>query len=129
LVATTFAGALSPTLSGIVASIWVLASTVSPVAGSPSNSTCVVPDTKFVPMIVTSHSSEAALGVTDVMVGATAYAGVARPSTSRATATPTAATRRPMCRLTRVMSPSSLSASTSSRLSFHATSSRISHAI
>jgi len=73
LLATTFAEALSPTLLGIVASIWVLESTVSPVPATPPNVTSVVGLVwKFVPMMVTSQSSEAVLGVTDVMVGATA---------------------------------------------------------
>ena len=73
LLATTFAEVLSPTLAGIVASIWVLASTVSPVAGVAPNVTSVIgPVWKFVPTRVTSQPSEAVVGVTDVMVGATA---------------------------------------------------------
>jgi hypothetical protein len=75
LLATTFAGVLSLTTAvlGIVASIWVLESTFSPVPATPPNVTSVVgPVWKAVPMIVTSQSSEAVLGVTDVMVGATA---------------------------------------------------------
>ena len=73
LLATTFAEVLSPTLFGIWTSIWVLASTVSPVPAVPPNVTSVVgPVWKFVPIIVTSQSSEAVLGVTDVMVGMTA---------------------------------------------------------
>jgi hypothetical protein len=67
----TFAGLLSPTLSGIVASSCVVESTTSPVPGSPSKVT-ELGVVKFVPMIVTSHSSEAATGVTDVTVGVAA---------------------------------------------------------
>jgi hypothetical protein len=73
LLATTFAAVLSPTVLGIVASIWVLESTVSPVPAVAPNATSVVGLVwKFVPIMVTSQSSEAVLGVTDVMVGATA---------------------------------------------------------
>jgi hypothetical protein len=75
LLATTFAGVLSLTTAvlGMVASIWVLASTVSLVPATPPNVTSVVgPVWKFVPTRVTSQSSEAVVGVTDVMVGATA---------------------------------------------------------
>jgi hypothetical protein len=68
LVTMTFAGLLSPTLSGIVASSWVVESITSPVPASPSNVT-ELGVVKFVPMIVTSHSSEAAAGVTEVTVG------------------------------------------------------------
>ena len=73
LLATTFAAVLSPTVLGIVASIWVLESTVSPVPAVAPNSMSVVGLVwKFVPMMVTSQPSDAVLGVTDVIVGATA---------------------------------------------------------
>ena len=71
LVTMTSAGLLSPTLSGIVASSWVVESITSPVPGSPAKVT-ELGVVKFVPMIVTSHSSEAAAGVTDVTVGVAA---------------------------------------------------------
>jgi len=71
---------------------------------------------KFVPVTVTTQPTGPLVGVNDVIVGATAKAGASRPRTSNATATPTPATRRPMCRLKRFMTPSSLSASTSSWL-------------
>jgi hypothetical protein len=73
LLATTFAEVVSPTVLGIVASIWVLESTVSPVPGVAPKSTSVVGLVwKFVPIMVTSQPSDAVLGVTEVMVGATA---------------------------------------------------------
>jgi hypothetical protein len=64
---------------------------------------------KLVPVIVTTHPTGPPVGVNDPMVGAAAKAGASSPSTSNAAATPTAAARRPMCRLKRVMAPSSLS--------------------
>jgi hypothetical protein len=64
---------------------------------------------KFVPVMVTTHPTGPLVGEIFVMVGAAANAGVSRPSTSNAVATPTAATRRPTCRLRRVIAPSSLS--------------------
>ena len=73
LLATTFAETLSPTLAGIVTSIWVLESTRSPVPAVAPKSTSVRGLVwKFVPIMVTSQPSEAVLGVTEVMVGATA---------------------------------------------------------
>jgi hypothetical protein len=81
------------------------------------NSTSVTAGlSKFVPVMVTTQPTGAVVGVNDAIVGGTANAGASRPSTSKAAATPTAATRRPMCRLKRVIVPSSLSSSTSSRL-------------
>ncbi|HYZ14633.1 MAG TPA: hypothetical protein VFA08_13655 [Actinomycetota bacterium] len=58
---------------------------------------------KFVPVMVTTHPTGPLVGEIFVMVGAAANAGVSRPSTSNAVATPTAATRRPMRRLTNLM--------------------------
>jgi hypothetical protein len=72
LVTMTFAGLLSPTLVGIVTSSWVAESTCSPVPAAPEKVTEVGVKLKLVPMIVTSQSSEAALGVTDVTVGTAA---------------------------------------------------------
>jgi hypothetical protein len=74
---------------------------------------------KLVPVMVTTHPTGPEVGKIDAMVGAAANAGASRPSTSKAVATPTAATRRPMCRLKRLIAPSSLSSSTSSRPWFH----------
>src|SRR5262245_53600082 len=63
LVTTTFAGLLAPTLFGIVTSIWVAESAVSPVPLAPEKVTEAVPPVvKFVPVIVTSQLREAALG-------------------------------------------------------------------
>jgi hypothetical protein len=92
-------------------------------AACPLKSTAVTSGlSKFDPVIVTTQPFAVAvaagppLGVNDVIVGAAAKAGASRPSTSRATATPTPATRRPMCRFKSFMTPSSLSASPCSRL-------------
>jgi hypothetical protein len=71
LVTTTSAGLLSPTLAGIVASSCVVESITSPVPASPSKVT-ELGVVKFVPIIVTSHSSEAAAGVTEMTVGVAA---------------------------------------------------------
>ena len=67
---------------------------------------------KLVPVTTTTQPPAGPLvGVNAVTVGA-ANAGAWRPSTIRATATPTPATRRPMCRLPKLIASSSLSAST-----------------
>jgi hypothetical protein len=72
LVTTTFAEVLSPTLLGIWTSSWVAESITSPAPFATPNLTEVGVGVKFVPMIVTSQSSEAVVGVTDVTVGVAA---------------------------------------------------------
>jgi hypothetical protein len=74
---------------------------------------------KFVPVIVTTHPTGPLAGANELIVGTAANAGASSPSTSKAAATPIPAARRPMCRFNRVMTPPSLSASTSSRLWLH----------
>jgi hypothetical protein len=105
------------TVAGASARIRVAETTVKFAAFTvpPLNSTSSTTGlSKFVPVMVTTQPAGPLVGVNDVMVGASANAGDSRPSTSRAAATPTAATRRPRCRLKRVIAPSSLSSLTSS---------------
>jgi hypothetical protein len=69
LIATTFAGALSR-LFGIATSNWVAESITSPLPPVPPKVTFVTfGAVKPVPVIVTSHWSEAVAGVTAVTVG------------------------------------------------------------
>jgi len=74
LVTTTFAGLLAPGVAppGIVTSSWVAESTVSPVPSAPAKVTFTGVKLRPVPIIVTSHVREAAVGVTDVTVGGAA---------------------------------------------------------
>jgi hypothetical protein len=122
LLVPTPGSALSTVIAPVVpaatsARICVAETIVKFAAGVPPNSTAVTTGlSKFVPVMVTTQPVGPLVGVNDVIVGGTANAGASRPSTSKAAATPTAATRRPMCRLKRVMAPFSLSSSTSSRI-------------
>jgi hypothetical protein len=105
------------TVAGASARIVVPETTVKFAALTLLNSTSSTTGlSKFVPVIVTTQPAGPLVGVNEVIVGARANAGASRPSTSKAAVTPIPAARRPMCRLNRVMAPSSLSASTSSQL-------------
>jgi hypothetical protein len=82
------------------------------VTGVPPTSTLVTSGlSKSVPLITITQPAGPLVGENEVMLGGTASAGASRPSTTKVAATPTPATRRPMCRLSRVMASSSRSAS------------------
>jgi hypothetical protein len=121
-VSVAFVTSIGPSVAvvGTTAVIDVPESILNEAASTLLNSTSVTLGLlKLVPVMVTTHPTGPDVGKNDTIVGATANAGASRPSTSKAVATPTAATRRPMCRLNRVIAPSSLSSSTSSRRLFH----------
>jgi hypothetical protein len=119
-VPSAFVTSMGPSVAvaGTTAVIEVAESILNEAASTLLNSTSVTLGLlKSVPVIVTTHPAGPLVGEMSVMVGSAANAGASRPSTSKPAATPTAATRRPMCRLKKVMAPSSLSSSTSSRVS------------
>ena len=79
-----------------VARSWVEETMVKEVAAVPPKSTAVTAGlVKFVPLMVTTHPAGPLVGVNDVIVGAAASAGVAKPATSNTTTATNPAARPP----------------------------------